>query len=177
MKSYSNKGFSYIELLLVITIMSLMAGFSAIAIGTVNRNNVSRTADKVYASINSGRSSSLTNGTKNGWCNFTVKNGNLYCYCGKRISNSNPVNFSTQNWDKICTKAITLKYGPSGTTKLNEGDVLSLNFKQSTGEFNGYKTKNVSDATDCTTGNLKITITNNSNKSKTLTINKFGKIE
>ena len=169
MKSYSNKGFSYIELLLVISIMTLMVGFTAIGIGTVNRNNVNRTADKVYASINSGRSSSLTNGTSNGWCNFTVKNGNLYSYCGPRITNVSTSAFNSTNWKKVCTKAIKLKYG---SHTLAEGEVLSLNFKQSTGEYIGYKTKT---STNYTTGNLTITLTNG-NKSKNLIINKFGKI-
>ena len=170
MKSYSNKGFSYIELLLVISIMTLMVGFSAIGIGTVNRNNVNRAGDKVYTSINSGRSSALTNGTANGWCNFTVKNGNLYCCCGPRITNVSTTAFNSTNWEKICTKAIKLKYG---THTLGEGDVLSLNFKQSTGEYIGYKLK---DSTDYSTGNLTITVTNG-NKKKVLTVNKFGKIE
>ena len=170
MKSYSNKGFSYIELLLVISIMTLMVGFSAIGIGTVNRNNVNRAGDKVYTSINSGRSSALTNGSAKGWCNFTVKNGNLYCYCGPRITNVSTSAFNSTNWEKICTKAIKLKYG---SHTLGEGEVLSLNFKQSTGEYIGYKNKT---STDYTGGDLTITLTNG-NKSKTLTVNKFGKIE
>jgi len=173
MRRLEYKAFTYVELLLAIAIMSLMVGFASITIGTVYRNDVNRAADKVYSSINTGRTTSLTNGSKNGWCNFTVKNGNLYCYNGPRISDANPVDFTTQNWKKICAKNIKLMYG--GST-LGEGDCLSLNFKQSTGEYNGYKTKSTLDTDPFVSGDLYIKLKNNSHEAN-LKINKFGKIE
>ena len=173
MRRLNNKAFTYVELLLAIAIMTAMVGFVSLTIGTVHRNDVNRAADKVYSSVNAGRNISLTNGSKNGWCNFTVKNGNLYCYNGPRICDSNPVNFTTQNWEKICAKNIKLMYGAS---TLGEGDCLSLNFKQSTGEYNGYKTKTMLDTEAFVSGDLYIKLKSNSREAN-LKITKFGKIE
>lgn len=170
MLRHSNKGVTYIELLLVIAVMSIMVAFASISMGTVNRNNIFRAKDEVISSINQGRSSALTNGSDKGWSNFTVKNGNLYHNAGSKIT---IVDFNTQNWEKVCSKNVQLKYG---TATLGENQILNLSFKQSTGEFLGYHVSTMDDVNDITTGPVIIGMTNK-NKTTSFTINTFGKIE
>lgn len=129
-----NKGFTYYELLIVIAIMSLMVGFMSIGIGTVYRNNVNRMADDIESSIKGARNNAISKGTANGWANFYYLNNNLYCYVGKEITTSNPVDFTTQHWEKIGSGFDSVSFD---TVTLANGTVASLNFKQSTGEFNG----------------------------------------
>lgn len=129
-----NKGFTYYELLIVITIMSLMVGFMTIGIGTISRNNVNRVADDIETSVKAARNYALTKGTENGWANFYYNDKTLYCYIGKEITPSNPVDFTTQNWQKIGNSFDSVSFN---TVTLVNGSVASLNFKQSTGEFNG----------------------------------------
>ena len=129
-----NKGFTYYELLIVIAIMSMMVGFMSIGIGTVYRNNVNRMADDIESSIKAARSNAITKGTENGWINFYYLNNTLYCNLGKEITPTNPVDFSTQKWEKIGSGFDSVSF--DGVT-LTNGSVPALNFKQSTGEFKG----------------------------------------
>lgn len=167
---HNDKGVTYIELLLVIAVMSLMVAFASISMGAANRNNIYRAKDEVVSSINQARSGALTSGSNNGWSNFTVKNGNLYHCAGSKIT---VVNFDTQNWEKVCSKNVQLKYG---TSTLSENQILNLSFKQSTGEYLGYHVSTMDDINDMVTGTV-ILGTTNKNKSTSFTINKFGKIE
>ncbi len=169
MDKINNKGVTYIELLVVVAVMSLMVAFSAITMGTVNRNNVARARDEVISSINGGRAKSLTSGTDNGWCNFTVKNGDLYCYNGSQVK---IIDSSKQNWNKVFSKQIRLEYD---SAVLGEGEILNLSFKQSTGEFAGYHVSTMDDVNKIETGPLELKVTNG-NKEMIINVNDFGKI-
>ncbi len=170
LKHTNNKGVTYIELILVITVMTLMVAFATISMGTVSRNNIYRAKDEVISSINNARSSALTNGSDKGWSNFTVKNGNLYHNAGSKIT---IVDFNTQNWEKVCSKNVQLKYG---TATLTENQILNLNFKQSTGEYLGYHVSTMDDVNDMVSGPVILSTTNKS-KTTSFKINEFGKIE
>lgn len=173
MKRLNNKGLSYVELMIVIGIMALLVGFSTITLGAVNRNDVGRAGDKLVSYINAGRTRALTNGSKGGYCNLYVHNGNLYANCGERISPTNPADLGTQKWDKVCAKNITLHYG---VVPLGEGECINLKFKQSTGEYIGYQSSANDDSVVPVTGELTLNLSNGSNQWNKK-INKFGKIE
>ena len=129
-----NKGFTYYELLIVIAIMSLMVGFMSIGLGTVYRNNVNRMADDIETSLKAARNNAVTKGTDNGWANFYYLNNTLYCYIGEKITPTNPVDFSTQRWEKIGNGFDSVSFD---TVTLTNGSLAALSFRQSTGEFNG----------------------------------------
>ena len=167
-----NKGFTYYELLLVIAIMSLMVGFMSIGIGTVYRNNVHRIADDIESSIKGARNNAVSKGTDNGWANFYYLNNTLYCYVGKEITTSNPVDFTTQNWQKIGNGFNEVSFD---TITLVNGSVASLNFKQSTGEFMGIDWP-LGGAPGLHHNDVDIKI-HKGNSTATVSVNLFGNVE
>ena len=129
-----NKGFTYYELLIVVSIMALMVGFTTISLGAFYRNNVYRYADNIETAVKAARNNAVTKGTSQGWVNFYYSNKTLYAYVGDKISPSNPRDFSTQNWQKVaknCNEVVV------DGVHMGDGTSVSFNFKQSTGEFLG----------------------------------------
>ena len=79
---YKNKGLSYIEVILVLTIMILLTGFATVTMSIVNRNNVTKGADRVVTGINHAKTLSLSKGSKKGSITFTASGSNYYYYYG-----------------------------------------------------------------------------------------------
>ena len=167
-----NKGFTYYELLLVIAIMSLMVGFMSIGIGTVYRNNVNRMADNVESSLKAARNNALTKGTSKGWANFYYLNKTLYCYIGEEITPLHPVDFSTQNWEKIGNGFDSVRID---TVTLTNGTVASFSFKQSTGEFRGLDWP-LGGAPGLHYYDINIYL-DKGNSTSTIVVDRFGKVD
>ncbi len=129
----NNKGISYIELVLVMSIALILTGVFTLTIGLINRSNVNRSAEKVFSSVNEARTASLVKGTDKGVLAMTCKNGSVYCYVGDDITT---VDFDNQKWDKIATSPVSVSYinkdGTKGT--MAEGVLVKTKFKQSSGE-------------------------------------------
>ena len=79
----NNKGISYIEFILVITIMILLTGFASITMSVVNRNNVNKAADKIVTGMNHFKTLSLSKGSKKGAITFASSGGRTYYYYGE----------------------------------------------------------------------------------------------
>ena len=171
----TNKGLSYIELILVIAIMTLMAGLVTITMGTVNRNNLNRASDKVVSVFNEARNNALSKGSDNGYLNITSVDGVIYYNVGKPICDNLDVDFDTQEWDKLTKSPIDFYIG---STKLEDGNTFSFQYKQSSGEYLGAKLDGSDSVTSIDT-NYNIVVLKNSStdKSISLKIEKFsGKI-
>ncbi len=173
-----NKGLSYIELILVIAIMTMMAGIATISMGMVNRNNINRASDKVISAFNEARSNALSKGSDNGWLNVTNKDGIIYYNIGKPISDGLSVDFDTQKWDKLTQSPIEFYVG--STTKLEDGETFSFQYKQSSGEYLGVKVDGSAPVDSSSVDADKKTVmlkNSSSEKSISLKIEKFsGKV-
>ena len=146
----NNKGFSYVEMVVVIAIMALMVGMITISISMVNRNNVNRASEKLESMIDKARVSAMTKGTKKGFLNITVVGDAVYAYAGEQVFTAEDVKLKGE---KICTTKVCidfkkplnpLNYGAgfiyeysTDPSKATEGVVFpaiySLNFEQVTG--------------------------------------------
>ena len=123
----NNKGFSYVELMIVIAIMGIVVGLVSLTFTLVDRTNVAKAGDRLISVLNQGRTNALTKGSSNGYVIFTKKNGALYAYVGPKIT---AIDYSTQNWERISSRAIDVKL--VGAT-INEGDMRYVQFSQATG--------------------------------------------
>lgn len=173
MSKIKNKGLSYVELMVSIAIMAIAVGLVTITVSAVNRNDIGRACEKIASSLNEGRNAALTGGTNKGWVTFAYHNGSIMCNVGEEFNSSHGVNFSTQSWKKVCSgKQITV----IGNTKnLNsEGDYITINFKQSTGEIYKYRVNDDPDTDNV--GAITFTVKNGS-KTNTVLLNSFGKVE
>lgn len=83
MKKSSNYGFSYVEMIIVLAILAIMAAFISISIGTNRRNEVNRTSDKLESLVNQARTSAMTKGTERGKLNIAFCDGAYYAYVGE----------------------------------------------------------------------------------------------
>ncbi len=138
--NFKNKGLTYYEVIIVVTIMGLMAAFFTISIGTVSRNNANRTADSVESSVKAARNNALSKGNKYGFVNFYYKDKKLFVNTGELISSYDS---TTQDWRQIGSSIdhIGVRYdngaGPSYHNCM-DGTLFNFSFKQSTGECFGF---------------------------------------
>lgn len=75
----NNKGFSYIELILVLGVMMIVVSFVTISIGLVSRNSVTRAGDKVTSKISEARMMTIAKGVEKGAAVLKFENGSYYC--------------------------------------------------------------------------------------------------
>ena len=176
-----NKGFTYYELLIAITIMTLMVGFTTIGVSTAYRNSVTRSAEKIESACKEARNSALAKGNQVGYANFYRKDGKLYCHVGDEINaSSNPVNLNSQNWDVVAYNFdhvyVTFNTG-AGIVSMpaNSGTLFTIGFKQSTGEVTGLKYPYASETTKYKS-DIEITV-HKGNNSSSVNIGRFGVIE
>ena len=136
----NNKGFSYVEMIVVIGIMSLMTAFIALTLGTVNRNNVRRAAESIESKFNEARIGAMSKGTTNGYLIIAKYKSNIYTYIGEYIDASTGDPYTAEaiskRGDKLCSA--NLEVMVDGHKFSENGDVLYIQFKQSTGGVNAY---------------------------------------
>ena len=75
----NNKGFTYVELILVIGIMVLVTGLVTISIGLISRNNVTKAGDKISSKVSEARMMTIAKGVEKGAAILEYQNGNYYC--------------------------------------------------------------------------------------------------
>ena len=130
-----NKGFSLFEMVLVMAIVSIMALMVTISIGTIRRNSVYRTSEKLETYINQARTTALTKGTDNGYLNIARFDDGVYVFVGTKLTSSNEVK---SKGEKICSGDIQIatnapKDGSDSGGVISSGEVRHIGFAQSTG--------------------------------------------
>ena len=134
-----NRGFSYLELVVVITIIAVMAMMVTISVGTLNRNEVLRTSEKLETMVNKARvnamakGSALYGGGGTGWINIAEYGGAYYASVGKRSTDPEDVK---KNGEKIGSAKLSIYVAGKrvGDDAFGDGDLVRhLGFKQSTG--------------------------------------------
>lgn len=130
----NNKGFSYIELLIVLAIMAIMVGIMAISMGLIGRTNVNRGAEKIVNSMNRARNMAMAKGTDSGVLQIELSNGKYYCYAGNVTSSERE-----SIRQDLVSEPVSIGYyleGDSDTLyTLTDGSYLTLNYNSSTGAF------------------------------------------
>ena len=131
--SLNSKGFSYIEMIIVLAIMGIMVGMVTMSIGTIGRNNVLRTSEKLESLVNKARTNALTKGTANGCLNIVkLDDGKVYAYVGKSIDviDDDTTALIKKEGEVVCSGDIIVNVDASST---ESGSICQVFFKQSTG--------------------------------------------
>jgi len=167
---YKNKGISYIEFILVLAIMILLTTLATVTMSIVNRNNVTKGADRVTTGIAHAKTLSLSKGTNKGSITFAAKGNNVYYYYG------------TNYGDKysVCTAPCTVVINVAGVPYSISGNTqLRFKLSPSTGAFvgadysadgGGSFTSIISD-TNGFSGLNRIVINNNHGKTANIDLN------
>ena len=128
----NNKGFSYVELILVMAIMAIMIGVVTISVGTVSRANINRGAEKLESHLERARSNSMARGTDRGTFVLKCENGGYYAYIG------DPASADQTRELLVSAGSVTVGYyvnNGSDMVTLGSGDQLTIRYKASTGSF------------------------------------------
>jgi len=180
MKKYNNKGITYVELIIVISIMSIMAGFVTISMGTVYRNNVGRASDSLESAAKEARNTSLAKGTENGCLNLLYENGKLFAYVGQEVKSANEL--KSNNYNVVAqgldsNGGLHVKYYDADGNNYSDsplsGTLYCIKFKQSTGECLGLQHSYIDG--DYFPGNVEITF-EKFDREAVVHIEKYGKI-
>ena len=138
----NNKGFSYVEMIVVIGIMALMVGMITISIGTVNRNRVNRASEAMQSMVKKARVSAMTKGATHGYLNVAKEGNSIYAAVGDQLITVADVK---AQGEKICSGKVYVDFrSPNNPSNLGAGfhddystetssGVYSLGFKQVTG--------------------------------------------
>lgn len=128
----NNKGFSYVEFLIVIGIMAVLVSMVSISMGLISRTNVNRGAEKLNSSINRARNMAMAKGTERSIVKITFDGSKYYCYVG------NSTNSAQGEEEEIAISPITIGYCENGSNTeigITATNPLILKFDQSTGSF------------------------------------------
>lgn len=121
----SNKGFSYIEMILVVSISAILVGMITLTMSSVNKNNVSKSANKLELALARCQTLCMAKGSSNGAISLVCENGKYYYYFG------NNFNDKTMFCQNPCTVTLTSLDG-SVVTPLSTSPCV-ISFKNTTG--------------------------------------------
>lgn len=121
----NNKGFTYVELILVLAVMMLVASFTTITIGLVSRNNVSKAGDKLVSKISEARMVTIAKGVDKGTAIIKYENGRYYCSVDEQTY-------------KVASDPISISIIKDDGDELNVSSLgsVEIKFNRSTGGLN-----------------------------------------
>ena len=100
MKKIDNKGFSYVEMIVVLGIMALMVGMITLSYGMINRNNVNRASETLESMAKQARVNAMTKGTSNGYLTVAKVGNDIYAAVGPQYTTVDDVK---KNGEKVCS--------------------------------------------------------------------------
>ena len=128
----NNKGFSYVELILVLAIMAIMIAMIGISYGLVTRNNVSKACAKMESVFNTARITSLSKGSEQGALNLKQENGIIYYGIGKYDPDPD---VSTVEWVKFAQSPVYVTLSNGGGNVDLGSTVVTYKYNPSSGAF------------------------------------------
>ncbi len=130
----NNKGFSYVEFILVIAIMAILVGIMSLSMGLIGRTNINRGIEKVSSSLSQARNSSMARGTTRGSFEISFDGSKYYCYVGDTdASNKDELKETLVSSPVIV--GYYLEGDPDTLYQVTATDSLVLRYDQSTGAF------------------------------------------
>lgn len=168
---YKNKGISYIEFILVLAIMILLTTLATVTMSIVNRNNVTKGADRVVTGINHAKTLSLSKGTNKGCITFGAKGSNVYYYYGDNSGDKYTI------CNAPCKVTITIADG--NVYNISGNSQVRFKLSPSTGAFigadysadGGASFAPIVSTTNGFTGTNRIAINNNRGKIANIDLN------
>ena len=101
-----NRGFSLVEIMVVIAIMAIIVGVVALSYNTVSNANVSAAAKTLNSEFSTARSICMAKGAEAGTLTLKVFDGKLYSYIG---SPADGASATQSQMKKISNGAMTVK--------------------------------------------------------------------
>ncbi|MCR5011410.1 MAG: prepilin-type N-terminal cleavage/methylation domain-containing protein [Lachnospiraceae bacterium] len=129
---YGNRGFSLVEIMVVIAIMMILVSVAALSFSIVNNANVSKAANSINSSFANSRATCLAKGLDAGTLTIKMINGKAYSYIG---SAADGYAATASQMEKITNNSMSFEYSVSanavGGVKLADGDIKQYAFRPS----------------------------------------------
>lgn len=106
MKKINNKGFSYVEMIVVLGIMALMVGMITFSYGMINRNNVNRASETLESMAKQARVNAMTKGTSNGYLTIAKVDNDIYAAVGPQYTTVADIK---KNGEKVCSSNVRVE--------------------------------------------------------------------
>lgn len=133
MNKLKDKGLSYIEVIIVLAIASILVGLVSISVGLISRSNVHKGADNLELAFAKARSVSLAKGSSAGTLNIINKDGLYYYYIGAGNGGKKKVFLK-----KPCSIQL-YKSSSDDFVSFNSGSILVITYEPSTGKMSNNK--------------------------------------
>lgn len=157
----NNKGFSYVEMILVLAIVAIMMGMITLSLGMVNRANINRGAEHLESYLERARTQSMARNQLRGTLTISCVDGAYYCYVG------DPAYASSNSELLISAPSVQIGYYVNGGTSmeiLDSGETLRIMYSSASGAFQPISTSG-STAEYCTS-----IVIMNGDKSRTIVL-------
>ena len=129
---YDNKGFSLVEVLVVITIMIILVGVAALSFSIVSNANVSKAANSLNSTFATARSTCMAKGVDEGTLTLKIIEGKLYAYIGSEAEGHAATKSEMQ---QISSNGMTITLGNAsnavGGLLLSDGYEVKYQFSPS----------------------------------------------
>ena len=129
----NNKGFSYVEVLLVIAIMAILITMISITMGLLSSTNVNRGAEKLSSSLDRARNVAMAKGTSRGTIEITSDGDKCYCFVGSSSSSN-----KLEEREQLSASPVVIGYFETGNSDMitvSPTTPLVIKYDQSTGTF------------------------------------------
>ena len=117
-----NKGFSLVEIMVVIAILMILVGMAALSYSVVSNANVSKAANSLNSAFATARATSMAKGIDAGTLTLKIIDGKLYSYIGSEADGHAA---TASQMEKISNNAMTVTLANSsdavGGTLLGDG--------------------------------------------------------
>lgn len=129
----NQKGFSFVEMILVIAIVAILTGVAGISIGLIARSNVNRTVQKLDSAFSQARTQSMAKGNLRGQLYLTYENDKVYCYVGS----GDAPDRNTKKIEIAASPVQVSVFSGANETILSPSDnQIVIEFNQSSGAIN-----------------------------------------
>lgn len=132
--SIDNRGLSLVEIVIVVTIMTVLTGVMAVGVSLALSKPADECAEKIVSTLSNAR---ITTMGKQGITLKFYEESDQSIWLEEVITNPNGTSSSKKS--KIGQKGVVVKYKLTGDTAANRdlgSEALELSFKRSTGGFN-----------------------------------------
>ena len=120
----NDKGFSLVEVLIVILIMTIITSLALISYSVVSSARISNAGKNLQSVISEARTQSMAKGTNAGKLTLTMENGNLYAQVGD-VATASKEEISS---GRMQIYYVTNDYSSTTGLQISDGDVLEISF-------------------------------------------------
>ena len=137
----NNKGFSLIEVIVAIAIMSIVAGIGSLSFSAARRQDVTRAAKSVDSLLSQVRMDNMSKANVEYMYIYINTDKDAYCYklSNSKVNSVAAIQSLPDEEVEICSDSIVISAGTeTSTATITDNGYVAISFEKSTGAFKCY---------------------------------------